>query len=122
MTLVRKKVVNIDFRRSVPGNAGKCQDSGQRARAPRQGVGANTQDLFRNGAVGFIDWLDGAGNHEALIKAVPLVVALGVFCIETQREQKAWRAGFSGAGIRANSTACACLRASYRCRPQCGVS
>jgi hypothetical protein len=28
---------------------------------------------------------------------------------------------FSGAGIRANSTACACLRAAYRCRPRCGV-
>ena len=28
---------------------------------------------------------------------------------------------FSGAGIRANSTAYACLRAAYRCRPRCGV-
>jgi hypothetical protein len=28
---------------------------------PRQGVVANTLSAFRNGAVGFIDWLDGLG-------------------------------------------------------------
>ena len=26
---------------------------------PQQGVMANTLNLYRNGAVGFIDWLDG---------------------------------------------------------------
>ena len=30
---------------------------------PRHGVVANTVRLFRNGAVGFIDWLDGQGRQ-----------------------------------------------------------
>jgi hypothetical protein len=30
-----------------------------------QGVVANTLDLYRNGAVGFIDWLDGSRSHRA---------------------------------------------------------
>jgi len=32
-------------------------------------------NAFRNGAVGFIDLLDGVRNHEAFIKAVPVLVA-----------------------------------------------
>jgi hypothetical protein len=32
---------------------------------PRQGVVANTLNLFRNGAVGFIDWLDGFIDMQA---------------------------------------------------------
>jgi hypothetical protein len=44
---------------------------------PRQGVVANTPNLHRNGAVGFIDWLDGVANHEALVQAVPMFIAKG---------------------------------------------
>src|SRR5438046_10558852 len=32
--------------------------TGRKHHKPRQGVMANTLNLFRNGAVGFIDWLD----------------------------------------------------------------
>ena len=32
--------------------------AGRKHHKPRQGVVANTQNSFRNGAVGFIDWLD----------------------------------------------------------------
>jgi len=39
----------------------------------------------------------------------------------TCKSGKGRRKDFSGAGIRANSTACACLPASYRCRHRCGA-
>ena len=41
---------------------------------------------------------------------------LSIFCMHKQHGRN-----FSGAGNRANSTACACLCASYRDRPQCDV-
>ena len=34
---------------------------------PRQGVMVSTLSLFRNGAVGFIDWLDAFGVHTASV-------------------------------------------------------
>jgi hypothetical protein len=41
---------------------------------------------------------------------------LSIFCMHKQHGRN-----FSGAGNLANSTACACLCASYRDRPQCDV-
>ena len=58
--------------------------SAQRDRdKPRQGVAANTLDLFCNGAVGFIDWLDLRGCVACIFHKVPAVAQ--VFAMTVKR-------------------------------------
>jgi hypothetical protein len=49
--------------------------AGRKHHKPRQGVVASTLELFRNGAVGFIDWLDDLGllSRIVLLKNLHLV-------------------------------------------------
>src|SRR5206468_7663952 len=56
---------NLTRKRMEPAGSGatwtgspKGVFAGRKHHKPRQGVVANTLRLFRNGAVGFIDWLD----------------------------------------------------------------
>jgi hypothetical protein len=39
-----------------------------------QGVEPNTLRLYRDGGRWLMVWLDGLGNHEALIQAVPVLI------------------------------------------------
>jgi hypothetical protein len=57
---------------TIVGRIGRVLDGAHRPNErerdkPRQGVVANTLKLFRNGAVGFIDWLDGQTRQSSVI-------------------------------------------------------
>ncbi len=44
--------------------------AGRKHHKPRQGVVANRLNLFRQGAVGFIDWLDGVQRSKSEIRII----------------------------------------------------